>query len=122
MPEIRGFQGWRYNSLKVRDFADVLAPPYDVISKNEQKNLYKKSPFNVARLILGEEGEEEPVVLVQEQRAEEPEEEPEVIEGEEKTEGEAEGEKAEDSKEAGEKPEEAKKAEKVEDKGQKEEK
>ena len=53
MPEIRGFQGWRYNPLKIKDFSAVLAPPYDVISKAEQENLYKKNPHNVVRLILG---------------------------------------------------------------------
>jgi len=106
----------------VKDQIEVEALPADLPEKFEidisalteigQMVTYADLKYdkNKVRLILGEEGEEEPVVLVQEQRAEEPEEEPEVIEGEEKTEGEAEGEKAEDSKEAGEKPEEAKKA------------
>jgi uncharacterized protein (DUF1015 family) len=30
-----------------------VAPPYDVISLEQQKALYQKSPFNVVRLILG---------------------------------------------------------------------
>lgn len=55
MPQIKEFQGWRYNPLKIRDFSAVLAPPYDVISENEQENLTRKSPFNVVRLILGQE-------------------------------------------------------------------
>ncbi|MFH2118372.1 MAG: 50S ribosomal protein L25 [Candidatus Paceibacterota bacterium] len=70
------------------------------------------------RLILGEEGEEEPVVLVQEQRAEEPVEEPEAVEGEgeEAVAGEeakeVDGEKGEEAKEkeGDKKPEEDKKA------------
>ena len=55
MPQIKGFRGWRYNPLKISDLSGVLAPPYDVISAEERKNLYKKNPCNVIRLILGKE-------------------------------------------------------------------
>ena len=55
MPMIKAFQGWRYNPLKIAEVADVLAPPYDVISRVEQEALHKRSPYNVIRLILGKE-------------------------------------------------------------------
>lgn len=53
MPQIKAFKGWRYEKNRVGRLADVLAPPYDVISVKEQKKLHKKSPYNVVRLILG---------------------------------------------------------------------
>lgn len=54
MPEIRPFRGIRYNQSKV-DLPDVVAPPYDVISPEQQTRLYERSPYNVVRLILGRE-------------------------------------------------------------------
>ncbi len=53
MPEIKAFNGYRYNPKTIRDFKKVLAPPYDVISKKEQEALYKNDPHNVIRLELG---------------------------------------------------------------------
>ena len=55
MPEIKGFRGWRYDRAKAGNLSVVVAPPYDVISKKEQEVLYRKSPYNVVRLILGRE-------------------------------------------------------------------
>ena len=55
MPEIKGFRGWRYDRAKIGNLSAVVAPPYDVISKKEQEALYRKSPYNVVRLILGRE-------------------------------------------------------------------
>ncbi|MEI8134050.1 MAG: DUF1015 domain-containing protein [bacterium] len=45
------FIGTRYNSDLVK-IKDVVAPPYDVISTERQKELYDASPFNVIRLEL----------------------------------------------------------------------
>lgn len=53
MPEIKPFKAWRYDSKKVSNLANVLAPPYDVISKKEQEALHDKSPYNAIRLELG---------------------------------------------------------------------
>ncbi len=50
MPTIAPFKAYRYNEDKIRKFDDVLAPPYDVISKEQQEALYKKSPYNFVRL------------------------------------------------------------------------
>ena len=52
MAEVLSFRGLLYNPAKV-DIRDVVAPPYDVISPEEQDRLYSKSPYNVVRLILG---------------------------------------------------------------------
>ncbi len=40
-----------YNQDKV-NINEVIAPPYDVITSDLQENLYKKSPYNIVRLIL----------------------------------------------------------------------
>ncbi len=53
MAVIKAFRGIRYNGEKIKKFEQVLAPPYDVISKKEQGRYYNESPFNVIRLELG---------------------------------------------------------------------
>ena len=53
MAEIAPFHGWTYDFDRLGDPASVLAPPYDVISPEEQEALYAASPYNVIRLILG---------------------------------------------------------------------
>lgn len=53
MPEIKPFRAWRYNLKKIGDPSLVVAPPYDVISRDEQEKLYQRSPYNVIRLELG---------------------------------------------------------------------
>ena len=55
MIRIAPFRGLRYSPKKVRDLSKVIAPPYDVISKEEQDKLYKKSPYNFVRLDLSQE-------------------------------------------------------------------
>ena len=52
MVEIRPFYGWRYNPERVR-LEEVLAPPYDVVSAEEQAQFLAQSPFNVFHLELG---------------------------------------------------------------------
>ena len=53
MAKIIPFQGILYNPKKVYDLADVVTPPYDVISKPAQQNFYESHPQNIIRLILG---------------------------------------------------------------------
>ncbi len=53
MPEIKPFAGIRYNPEAVGDFSLVVAPPYDVIDKDQHAELLARDPFNVVRLILG---------------------------------------------------------------------
>ena len=56
MAEILPFPAVRYDVDKLgAPLADVVAPPYDVISPDEQAALYEKHPRNVVRLILGRE-------------------------------------------------------------------
>jgi uncharacterized protein (DUF1015 family) len=55
MLRITPFRGLFYNQKKFRDLSKVIAPPYDVISKEEHDKLYKKSPYNFVRLDLSQE-------------------------------------------------------------------
>lgn len=55
MVRIAPFRGVFYNQKKIRDLGKVIAPPYDVISQEEQEKLYKKSPYNFVRLDLSQE-------------------------------------------------------------------
>lgn len=52
MVKISPLRGITYNFEKV-DAKSVMAPPYDVISRDEQEALYNSSPYNIVRLILG---------------------------------------------------------------------
>jgi len=53
MAKIVPFRGLRYNLSRIPDPASVMAPPYDVIAPSLQEELYRRSPYNVIRLILG---------------------------------------------------------------------
>jgi uncharacterized protein (DUF1015 family) len=52
MLDIQAFRAIRYDLGHVGSLSDVTAPPYDVISPDEQTQLYKKHPANCVRLIL----------------------------------------------------------------------
>ena len=54
MPIIKPFRAVRYNPAKV-DLNAVVGPPYDVITPEQQNELYQRHPYNVVRLILGRE-------------------------------------------------------------------
>lgn len=54
MAEIAPFRGLRYNTGKVRDLAQVVIPPYDVISPEQQRAFHETNPYNMVRLELGE--------------------------------------------------------------------
>jgi uncharacterized protein (DUF1015 family) len=49
------FQGILYNKKRLKKLDKVFAPPYDVISEEEQDEFYKAHDFNYVRLILGKE-------------------------------------------------------------------
>ena len=55
MVRIAPFRGIFYSQKKIRDLAKVVAPPYDVISREEQEKLYRKSPYNFVRLDFNQE-------------------------------------------------------------------
>ena len=49
--EIQPIEALVYNTNKV-EIKDVIAPPYDVIDEKYQDDLYKRSKYNIVRLIL----------------------------------------------------------------------
>lgn len=51
--ELRPFQGILYNSAHIDDLFAALAPPYDVISRQEREIYYQRHEYNVVRLIYG---------------------------------------------------------------------
>ena len=53
MPNVRPFQGIMYDPARV-DLAQVVAPPYDIITPDDQQRYYRQDPRNVVRLIAGE--------------------------------------------------------------------
>ncbi|MCD6353422.1 MAG: DUF1015 domain-containing protein [Proteobacteria bacterium] len=55
MAIIKSFRGFLYNREKIENLKSVVAPPYDVITSQEQNQYYEKHPYNIIRLILGKE-------------------------------------------------------------------
>ena len=55
MAHIEAFHAVRYDLGHVGSLSDVVAPPYDVISPEMQRDLYRRHPANVIRLILNRE-------------------------------------------------------------------
>ncbi len=51
MVDVRPLDAIVYNQEKV-DINSVIAPPYDVITNEEQQKLYERSKYNIVRLIL----------------------------------------------------------------------
>ena len=52
MVDVNPFRGLRYDLAQVGNLSEVTAPPYDVISSEQQRELYERHPCNVIRLIL----------------------------------------------------------------------
>ncbi len=50
--DIAPFRGIHYNKDRV-DIQRVFSPPYDIISPEEQEELYRRDAHNVVRLVLG---------------------------------------------------------------------
>ncbi len=50
MAEIRPFRGVRYNQNSIPNMAAVICPPYDVISPQQQNELYQASEYNFVRI------------------------------------------------------------------------
>lgn len=55
MPEIRAFAGITYR-VPDAELAEVLAPPYDVITPEQQQRLYARDPRNIVRVVLSRAG------------------------------------------------------------------
>src|SRR6266566_4568042 len=52
MADVQPLRGIRYNSEVVSNLAQVITPPYDVISEEAQARYYAHSPYNIIRLEL----------------------------------------------------------------------
>lgn len=57
MAIIRPFRGVRYNPAIVGDLQQVVSPPYDVISSEQQTLLHLRSPYNAIHLDLNSDPE-----------------------------------------------------------------
>ncbi|MCK5215067.1 MAG: DUF1015 domain-containing protein [Candidatus Omnitrophica bacterium] len=53
MTEIKSFKATHYNQEKVDDLANVVCPPYDVISEQQQSQLYNTHENNFIKVLLG---------------------------------------------------------------------
>jgi len=53
MAEIIPFRGTLYNPQKIQNPGDVVAPPFDIISKQEQEGYHNHHPQNMTWLTLG---------------------------------------------------------------------
>ncbi len=51
MANIKPFKGYRYNPEKNIELADVMAPPYDFISKHRGEEFFELNPYNAIRLV-----------------------------------------------------------------------
>lgn len=53
MADVQPLRGIRYAADKVGDIAQVVTPPYDIISPEAQERYYARNPYNVIRLEFG---------------------------------------------------------------------
>ncbi len=56
MADIRAFRGTFYNPQVVKDLSETIAPPYDIIDDKRKQELLERSPYNIVRLILPQQG------------------------------------------------------------------
>ncbi|GCE13298.1 DUF1015 domain-containing protein [Tengunoibacter tsumagoiensis] len=56
MADVQPLRGLRYAPEKIKDLANVVTPPFDVISHEAQDRYYARHPYNVIRLELGHQG------------------------------------------------------------------
>lgn len=55
MAEIRPFCGVHYEQSLIKDWSAVICPPYDIISLQQQQELYQRSDYNFIRLEFAQE-------------------------------------------------------------------
>src|SRR6266851_4708189 len=53
MADVQPLRGIRYNSEAVGNLAQIITPPYDVISEEAQAKYHARNPYNIIRLELG---------------------------------------------------------------------
>jgi len=54
MADVKPFRGVHYDASRVGDLSRVVAPPYDVISPEEQEILHRRHPRNIVRIDFGQ--------------------------------------------------------------------
>ena len=57
MAIIRPFRGVRYNPAIAGDLSQLVSPPYDVISPEQQTELHLRSPYNAIHVDLSQEAD-----------------------------------------------------------------
>lgn len=55
MAKIHPFRGVHYNESLIKDWSAVICPTYDIISPQQQQELYRRSEYNFIRLEYGRE-------------------------------------------------------------------
>lgn len=55
MAQIQPFKGYRFNPPKAGEIASLISQPYDTITPEMQEAYYKKSDYNIVRIIKGKE-------------------------------------------------------------------
>lgn len=53
MAHIRPFTGVHFNPRYANSLSELMCPPYDVISPEQQEAFYRAHPYNIIRLVLG---------------------------------------------------------------------
>ena len=55
MADVRPFRGIHYNDSLIKDWSAVICPPYDIITPQQQQELYLRNEYNFVRLESGRE-------------------------------------------------------------------
>lgn len=58
MQIVRGFKGFRYNPKVIKDFGEVIIPPYDIISPEFREYLAGLNEYNFVHIDLPKEGKD----------------------------------------------------------------
>ncbi len=53
MAEVRPFKGIHYSKSLIKDWSTVICPPHDIISPQQQEELYRNNEYNFVRLEYG---------------------------------------------------------------------
>lgn len=53
MANIKAFRGYRYNTDKFENIGELMVPPYDTISQEEQQKYYNSGEYNMIRISKG---------------------------------------------------------------------
>ena len=55
MADVRPFRGVHYNISLIKDASLLICPPYDIITPQQQQELYLRNAYNFVRLEFGRE-------------------------------------------------------------------